>query len=361
VEKFAGFGFCKAHAATYAEISWRIAWLKAHYPAEYLAAMCSAGAGFYHVSAYVEEAKRWTDDGHAGIEVRLPSVNHSHLEYSTDASDQDASSRARFIGEGLPHTCSTSSSRSIRIGLMQVRGLRSETISTILREREEHGPFHSLEDFLSRVPTDRDEIETLIKCGAFDELPGAPASNNGHLTRPELLWRLNLLPRPTLRGAGPPSRSCTADILPASSLFPHSAPPPSPAALPIPLPNYTPELRLRYEQELLEVCVSGHPLDLVPRNGENWSNELVSTSHNKNRRFTLLGWLITFRHVGTKDFRNMMFCTFEDQRGTFEAVLFPEAYERYGSLVFETRTMRVSGRIEQEGHLNCDKLEPVRP
>ncbi len=76
VEKFAGFGFCKAHAATYADISYRMAYLKTHHPAEFLAAMCSAGAGFYHVSAYVEEAKRW------GIEVRLPSVNHSRMEYT---------------------------------------------------------------------------------------------------------------------------------------------------------------------------------------------------------------------------------------------------------------------------------------
>ncbi|MBS1866509.1 MAG: DNA polymerase III subunit alpha, partial [Acidobacteria bacterium] len=75
VEKFAGFGFCKAHAATYADISYRMAYLKTHHPAEFLAAMCSAGAGFYHVSAYVEEAKRW------GIEVLLPSVNHSRMEY----------------------------------------------------------------------------------------------------------------------------------------------------------------------------------------------------------------------------------------------------------------------------------------
>ena len=56
----------------------------------------------------------------------------------------------------------------------------------------------------------------------------------------------------------------------------------------------------------------------------------------------------------------MMFCTFEDQRGTFEAVLFPEAYERYGGLVFETRTMRATGRVEQDGQINCEKLEAVK-
>ncbi|HKO04376.1 MAG TPA: DNA polymerase III subunit alpha, partial [Candidatus Acidoferrales bacterium] len=193
VEKFAGFGFCKAHAATYAEISWRIAWLKAHYPAEYLAAMCSAGAGFYHVSAYVEEAKRWTEDGRAGIEVRLPSVNHSDLEYSTEfvsAGFQPASDGGR--GQRSRLEAGATKSRAIRIGLMQIRGLRSETIATLLRERDERGLFRSLDDFLARVPVERDEIETLIKCGAFDDVTDGPSKPS---MRPELLWRLNAIPR----------------------------------------------------------------------------------------------------------------------------------------------------------------------
>jgi DNA polymerase III alpha subunit len=351
VEKFAGFGFCKAHAATYAEISWRIAWLKAHYPAEYLAAMCSAGAGFYHVSAYVEEAKRWTDDGHTGIEVRLPSVNHSRLEYSTEVGSAGFQPALGVLGEKSRLEGGATKSRAIRIGLMQVRGLRNETIAAILRERDERGLFRSLEDFLARVPIERDEIETLIKCGAFDEVFDESERHKGR--RPELLWQLS-------RSSGTHSGRSAVISTPTSSLFPDAALL-TPQAAPLdafPLTDYTPERRLRYEQELLEVCVSGHPLDLILRNGETWSNELASR---RGRRATLLGWLITFRHVGTKDYRNMMFCTFEDQRGTFEAVLFPEAYERYGTLVFETRTMRVTGQVEQEGQINCEKLEPVKP
>src|SRR3989449_6209702 len=131
--------------------------------AEFLAAMCSAGAGFYHVSAYVEEAKRW------GLAVRLPSVNHSRMEYTAEDN-----------GDGK---------RALRVGLMQVRGLRIETITAILRARGEGGKFRSLEDFLRRVPVERDEIESLIKCGAFDEI------NDGarRMTRPEMLWHWNLL------------------------------------------------------------------------------------------------------------------------------------------------------------------------
>src|SRR5256886_1437641 len=173
VEKFAGFGFCKAHAATYADISYRMAYLKTHHPAEFLAAMCSAGAGFYHVSGYVEEAKRW------GIAVRLPSVNRSRMEYTVEA------------GENGAH--------ALRIGLMQVKGLRVETIMAILRMREEAGAFRSLEDFLHRVTVERDEIQALIKCGAFDEVC--------NMTRPTMLWRWNFL-----QAGGKNARSGTAEL-----------------------------------------------------------------------------------------------------------------------------------------------------
>src|SRR5438046_6706614 len=143
VEKFAGFGFCKAHAATYADISYRMAYLKTHHPAEFLAAMCSAGAGFYHVSAYVEEAKRW------GIAVRLPSVNHSRMEYTAEDG-----------GDGK---------RALRVGLMEGRGLCVETITAILRAGGEGGAFQSLEGFLRRVAVGRDASEWLNNGGALEE------------------------------------------------------------------------------------------------------------------------------------------------------------------------------------------------
>jgi DNA polymerase III subunit alpha len=330
VEKFAGFGFCKAHAATYADISYRMAYLKTHHPAEFLAAMCSAGAGFYHVSAYVEEAKRW------GIEVRLPSVNHSRMEYTTEDGEDG--------------------NRALRVGLMQVRGLRIETITAILRTREEAGAFRSLEDFLRRVPAERDEIEALIKCGAFDGM-GSEACK---MTRPEMLWRWNLL-QAAGKGA-PPGTSRFPGIAllgKTETLFAEAN---AQDAIGVALaemqtPEYTLEQKLRYEREILEVCVSGHPLDFLPRNGEVWSDELPEM---RGKRVTLCGWVVTYRHVGTKNYRNMMFVTLEDQHGVYEVVLFPDAYDRYGGLVFETRTMRVTGRVEQDGQINGEMLEVLR-
>jgi DNA-directed DNA polymerase III PolC len=375
VEKFAGFGFCKAHAATYADTSYRMAYLKTHHTAEFLAAMCSAGAGFYHVSAYVEEAKRW------GIAVRLPSVNASRMEYTAEGQKDETNPKA--------------SAKAMRIGLMQVKGLRVETIVEIVRAREAEGAFRSLEDFLARVPVERNEIEALIKCGAFDEVCG--------MTRAAMLWQWNLLQvggrgkafpqglkpfssnqsmselklrppeeeeqvrsteiggtqeragqarplqgegragwKPALQEAGVLFAEMEADDAIGVALREIDA------------PDYTREQRLRYEREVLEVCVSGHPLDFLPRNGETWSDELPGL---QGKRVTLCGWVVTYRHVGTKNYRNMMFVTLEDQRGLFEVILFPDVYDKYGGLVYETRSMRVTGVVMEGEHINGERME----
>src|SRR5437899_2988624 len=196
-----------------------MAYLNTHHPAEFLAAMCSAGAGFYHVSAYVEEAKRW------GIAVRLRSVNHSRMEYTAEDGKDGK--------------------RALRVGLMQVRGLCVETITAILQTRGEGGAFCSLEDFLRRVPVERDEIEPLIKCGAFDEVCG--------MTRPELLWQWNFLQ------ADKSAQARAAVPIGAGQAF-------LPAVFSteekngetrMSVPQYTLEQKVKYEREILEVCVSG--------------------------------------------------------------------------------------------------------
>ena len=360
VEKFAGFGFCKAHAATYADISYRMAYLKTHHPAEFLAAMCSAGAGFYHVSAYVEEAKR------LGIEVRLPSVNHSRMEYTAEA--EYTAAKTRQAGKrrqaGMPVPLSLADAqRALRIGLMQVKGLRVETMTAIVRARDENGAFRSLEDFLRRVLVEKDEIEALIKCGAFDEVEGRTGEDACGISRPAMLWRWNFLQAggkstqlPQSKDAQP--RLAVPPKAPETLFGDAKAEDAIGAALAgMPVAAYTQEQRLRYEREILEVCVSGHPLDFLPRNGEVWSDELDGL---RGKRVTLCGWVVTYRHVGTKNYRNMMFVTLEDQRGLYEVVLFPDAYDRYGGLVFETRAMRVTGRVEIGGQINGEKMEALK-
>jgi DNA polymerase III alpha subunit len=347
--------------------------------------MCSAGAGFYHVSAYVEEAKRW------GIAVLLPSVNHSRMEYTAewkaDGKPSAPPLEAPFEAQGKQ------GKRALRVGLMQVKGLRVETILAILRSRGEHGAFRSLEDFLARIPAERDEIEALIKCGAFDDVCA--------MTRPAMLWQWNLLQARGLHGhartravysaasmdtekadssrtiramgqrssgknrprndklIGSPDDHAVTVSSASPVLFAEMEHDDSIAMAlrEIHTAEYTPEQKLRYEREILEVCVSGHPLDFLPRNGEIWSDELPQRT---GKRVTLCGWVVTFRHVGTKNYRNMMFVTLEDQRGLYEVILFPEAYDKYGGLVYETRAMRVTGRVEEGGQVRAEVLERLR-
>ncbi len=137
VRRFAAYTFCKAHAATYGVLAWASAYLKANFPLEYYAATLRNHAGMYPTWAHVNEARRW------GIEVLLPSVNRSELDFTLEGN-------------------------SIRTGLRSVKHLSENTMRIIVRERME-APFQSLSDFLGRVPANKDEVASLVSCGALDE------------------------------------------------------------------------------------------------------------------------------------------------------------------------------------------------
>ncbi len=149
---FAGYSFCKPHSASYAQVSFKSAYLRAHYPAEFMAAVISNQGGFYSAYAYLSEARRM------GLTILPPDVNTSEWPYT---------------GEG----------RAIRIGLMQIKGLPDPLVRRIVEERTQHGPFGSFADFLARVPMEQRHARTLVRAGACDSIAG-------ELTRPALLWRL---------------------------------------------------------------------------------------------------------------------------------------------------------------------------
>jgi len=140
---FAGYGFPKAHAASYAQVAWRSAWCKAHYPAEFIAAVLANRGGYYPQSVYLSEARR------LGLAVRPPHVNHGQPQFSV------------IYPSGDP---------VLYMGLDQVRGLTRRTQERILRLR----PFHNLTDFLIRVDPRQQEVENLIQTGAFEGLGAIP-------------------------------------------------------------------------------------------------------------------------------------------------------------------------------------------
>jgi len=151
---FAGYSFCKPHSASYALVSFKSAWLRAHYPAEFMAAVISNQGGYYSTFAYISEARR------LGLEVLMPDVNESHIRY-------------RGIKE-----------------------LTQKGMERVVTCRETGGCYLSFDDFLRRTEMDPADVRLLIKAGAFDNLKGRDR-------RAELMWRLEIQPKcrtPALAG-----------------------------------------------------------------------------------------------------------------------------------------------------------------
>ncbi len=152
IMSFAGYSFCKPHSASYAQVSFKSAYLRAHYPAEFIAAVVSNQGGYYSAFAYLSEGRRM------GLTILPPDINESVWTY-------------------------TGSGKTVRVGFMQIKGLQEEMVKQLVAERHANGPYRSLSDFLTRVHPDIAQTKLLIKAGCFDSVAG-------ELTRPALLWRL---------------------------------------------------------------------------------------------------------------------------------------------------------------------------
>ena len=146
---FDGYSFCKPHSASYTLVAYKSAYLKAHYPAEFMASVISNGGGYYSTFGYLSEARRM------GLTILPPDINESDMKY-------------------------TGKDREIRVGLMQVKGVSQEAKEAMLFERTKHGPFISFEDFLKRTGTQvhLEDVKILIKAGCFDRMTDA-ASQKG--------------------------------------------------------------------------------------------------------------------------------------------------------------------------------------
>lgn len=296
IESFAGYAFCKAHSASYAMISYRAAYLKAHYPAEFMASVIANGGGFYHTCEYVEEARRM------GIRILLPDINRSGYHFR-------------------------GSRGTMRVGLSHVKGIRDRTIKDIVRLRRE-GFFVSLGDFLKRTNSGKKETENLIKCGAFDCF---------EFSRPELLWKLEMNfgvkgtenscePALPLRyGSGRGQRR----ILPR-------------------IRDYSLRTKLKLEEELLDFTGSAHPLELykaVPRKAVVRSKELHK---HIGKDVSVIGWVVTGKRVRTKRGDQMKFLTMEDESASFEVTLFPGTYREFGPMLYGRGPYIIRGKVEDE-------------
>lgn len=291
VTGFAGYAFCKAHSTAYGVEAYQSAWLKKYYPLEFMAAVLSNGKGFYHPIVYVLECHR------LGITLLPPSISRPG---------------PMFQPEG----------KSIRVPVRYVKGLTARTNERILSERN-RDQFSSLADFYRRIVASPEEMEALLRVGAFDEF-GKP--------RTAQFWECQLLRQTFGHADGRQGQ-----------LFP----PPGLNRLPeVPLQEPTRRERLEAENELLGFPASAHPLELhenvawetycpVSRLGEHIGREVVTC-----------GLIVEQRTHHQITGEPMKFLTLADWTGMVETELFATTYRTYGLATVRYPVLEITARAE---------------
>jgi len=326
IASFAGYAFCKAHSASYAQESYQATYLKAHYPAAYMAAVLANGGGFYHAEVYVNEARRM------GLRVLGPDVNESVLGW-------------------------TGWDDWVRAGLEEVRGLTAAAAEAIVEGRK-NGPYRSVEDFSSRVSITGSEVEGLVRAGAFDSLGR---------TRPQLLWEKwgqSPIFQDSGNGRRGPARRKIGDCPHFSpDLFYGFRAAGTATAAPEGLCDYTIEEKVRDEIFLLGYSVTAHPMSLYQgRLRRMRLVEIRDIERYAGRRVKVCGWFVTTRRTTTERGEQMRFLSVEDMTGVLETVLFPATYARYGRLLTTPGPYLLTGTV-QDDHTHCtltvEKVEVV--
>ena len=313
--RFADYGFNRSHSFAYAYLAYQTAWLKAHYPTHFYAAVLSNEiTNTDKVARYVTEMKIF------GIELLPPDINISE--------------------EGF-----TPTGKSIRFGLVAIKGLGSAAVQMILKARGEGGAFHSVFDFCERVDqkaVNKRVLESLTKGGAFDSI------HNGRESRAPLLASLD-------RAIEQGSKAQRDRNSGQGGLFatfadvgaPTSAPTMGRADLPV-VPAWTLRQLLGYEKEALGFYVSGHPLEDYAESiralTRHDSGSIGEATHGD--QVGLGGLVIDLTVKTTKKGDRFALFRLEDQFGSVKIVCWPEAYGRYKDAIRDDQVILVNGRLE---------------
>jgi DNA polymerase-3 subunit alpha len=306
IEKFAGYGFNKSHSVAYGLITYQTAYLKAHYPKEFMAAVLSSYSGkTENIVKYVAAAKR------GGIPVLPPDVNSSGADFTA-------------VPEG------------IRFGLAGVRNVGEGVVAAIVDKRRANGPFTSLQDFCTRVDPkalNKRTLESLIQAGAFD--------STGY-TRKHLMGMMSdAVDLATKRARDDAAGQTGLFDLEDAVDFRHDVPEPDGD-------EWEKAMKLAFEKEMLGIFVSDHPLrEMAPliesaRTLSLGDAEILSDGQS--------GWfagiLTSVERIVTKKGKSMIDFTIEDLDGFMEGRLFGNVYAKYAGLFVEDAVVRLRAKVE---------------
>ncbi len=310
IEFFARYGFNRAHATDYAVITTQTAYLKAHYPLEFMTAlMTTERHNIEKLGFLIAEARR------SGLEVLRPCINRSEVEFTIE-----------HAGDA----------RAIRIGLGAIKNVGDEIMRLVVDARRERGPFKTLDDFADRVDLrklNRKALECLIQAGALDDFG----------PRPALLTLIDTLIGASgqVHNARDVGQFSLFDVMPGAT---QTIKPPSfvPAI---------PERRLlEWEKELLGTYLSRHPL--AQQENELLRQDLVNTTVDRlatealGQQLTLVGMVQRVRRIATKKGDTMAFVTLEGSGGAVDVTVFPRVYERFKDKFVVENIVVVSGKLD---------------
>jgi DNA polymerase-3 subunit alpha len=314
IEYFARYGFNKSHAADYAVITCQTAFLKAHYPVEYMTALLSVERhNTEKVALYLADARRLS------ITVAPPIINQAGLDFTIE-------------GDG----------KTIRYGLGAIKNAGEGAIEIVLREREANGPFKNLADLCDRVDLRRvgkRALESMIKVGVFDEWG----------SRPQLIDALDRL-------IGHSGNTHEAAAVGQMSLFGSFAGPAMNASIELlrplsALPKIDHREVLTWEKELIGVYLSEHPLSRflsVLQNAVSATTADLEEAVN-GKGIAIAGVITTLRTLTTKKGEPMAFASLEDLNGTVELLFFPRTWKECRDKVKTDQLLLVRGKLKVEG------------
>jgi DNA polymerase-3 subunit alpha len=333
VERFAGYGFPKAHSAAYAVIAAQTAYLKANHPVEFMAALLSSELGnTERIVALLAECRR------AGIAVLPPSINASDVEFGVETGEYGVS--------------------AVRFGLAAVKNVGEAAVRMLVdrREAQPERRFISLGwlcEAIDWTAVNRRAIESLAKAGTLDDLGdrGAIVSSlEAAICSAQKRQRASARGQMDLFGAEAASQ-------------PFADPPLSPSTA-------TSRQLLDWEKELLGAYMSDHPLADIVRNAQASAGEqpLCETGQLESRTVgtsvRLLAMVASVRRIVTKSNRTMAVAVLEDLSGRVDAVLFPDTFDRHGDAVAEGVILDVRGKVDRRGdslQIVCDSIVTELP
>jgi DNA-directed DNA polymerase III PolC len=310
--RFAGYAFCKAHAAGYGKLAWQSAWCKVHFPAAWAVGILNHHAGMYPTWVHVEDLRRH------GVTFLGPCAMASAWDTTLAAGSPPAAGGA------------------VRVGLHRVAGLAHATGERLLAERAS-APFTSLADFADRVRPTPPELEALVLAGALDWTGRARAA-----LLLEARIGAALAAKAGARHAAGPALDAGAGALGALA----HAPRPGGEALPE-LPEFTLADRVRGEFASTGLWFAAHPLAaLATAEARCGCVEMARIEHHAGRRVAVCGIPCASRRVEAKSGGFVLFTTLADETGIVECVLFPRDYARLGSAL-RGEIVRAEGRIDE--------------